>query len=139
MRITALLLASLIFTSCGQKTEYITQQPQPTPVQNESLTRNGAEKALNAFAIDLQTTARITGGIREVPTQNQAVAEVEISEWKDPSNKRHSGAKGKAIFTKYSGEGWYLTEVSVCCSAWIDAPNRMIGTPRKWTTKKDAR
>jgi len=82
-----------------------------TPAPNV-LTTEKAQNAINQFMSNKGGSLRIRGGVREVPSENSAVAELDIDNF-TADNKIYSGDRwnGKAIFSKYSDGRWSLTKI----------------------------
>ena len=61
---------------------------------------------------------RIRGGVREVPSENAAIAELAVEDFQS-NNRIYSDDKwsGKAILSKYSDGKWTLTEIALTNSS----------------------
>jgi len=61
--------------------------------------------------------AKIVGGVREIPAENSAVAELNISNLSYTSSstgQQHTySGKGTAIFSRYTDGSWVLSKIEI--------------------------
>jgi hypothetical protein len=89
------------------------------------LTSERASKAINKWADSAKSfgcqtepcTVKIDGGVREIPQQNAAVAELSFIKFvyqpSDEQNQLIYSGRGTATFSRYTDGRWVLTEIRI--------------------------
>jgi hypothetical protein len=73
---------------------------------------------------------RITSGIREIPAQNMAAADVYVETYRTPNGQRHDDTPGTIAFSKYDDGRWFLTQFSCRLPHyWLNDENKVAA----WT------
>ncbi len=83
------------------------------------LTTEKAQNAVNKFA-SANGSGRITikGGVQEIPSQNAAVAKLNVDDFTDKDGKQYKGKEATATFTHYTDGKWVMTKVEISLGAW---------------------
>jgi hypothetical protein len=89
----------------------------PPPSTSGQITTEKAQQALNQWiAAAGGGQVSIVGGVRELPAENAAIADLTVTNltWQSQTNetRRYSGA-GKATFVHYTDGHWALSKVTV--------------------------
>jgi hypothetical protein len=121
MKKLLLLAANLILIACLIA---CTSQssPRSTDIGNSSdsgqITTEKAQQALNQWVTSAGGgQVSIVGGVRELPTENAATADLTLTglTWQSSQTKqtRHYSGAGKAMFVHYTDGRWVLSKVTV--------------------------
>lgn len=79
-----------------------------------ALTVESAQNALDRFANNNGSgQIRIRGGVKEIPAQNSATAELNVDDFYNKDGRRYSNKRGIAGFSRYTDGRWTLTEVVI--------------------------
>lgn len=113
-----LFVLSVILTGCNSAPSYSSSSGSSSSSSSSSdsskLTTEKAQDAIDRFAKANGTgRIRIKGGVREIPAQNSATAEVDVDEWTDNERRQFKGKPAVAGFSHYSDGRWALTEFVV--------------------------
>lgn len=120
-----LVIISGLMVGCNSNRYRNSHESAPTDssiFDDGILTTQKAENALEKWAIGARASdcsgnckVSIVGGVRELPQQNLAVAELKFSEFiyqpRNENVKRIYSEKGSATFTHYTDGRWVLTNV----------------------------
>ncbi len=98
--------------------------PSTDPKSHGILTTEAAQDALNRFmSANAKGTMTIRGGVREIPAENSATAEIIMDTFRSndgkffpettPYGRSLSWTTGKAVFSKYTDGRWVLSEVVI--------------------------
>ena len=105
-------------------TGYASPQSTPPPSyspDSRTLTADNAQDALNRFAsANGSGQIRIKGGVREIPAQNSAVAELDVDGFSDQRGRNYRGKRAVAGFSRYTDGRWSLTEVVIMLDNYFD-------------------
>lgn len=87
---------------------------QPTTSSNGTLTTTSAQAAIDRF-VSVNGAGRITikGGVREISSENGAVAELNLEQFIDSKGRNLTGKPATATFSHYTDGRWALTKVYV--------------------------
>jgi hypothetical protein len=133
LKLAFLFILCALFTSCNSayqqpatsgSSSSSTTSSQSSSSSNGVLTTEKAEKAVETWANRARTSSctgnclvKLLGGVREIPQQNAAVAELKFTDFiYQPSNEKveriYSGA-GTATFVRYTDRRWVLNEIKI--------------------------
>ncbi len=103
-----------------EKPETVAQStPAPTPTatpfsSNGALTQESAQDTIDRFVTaNGSGQIRIRGGVRELPAENAATAELDLIGFVDSKGRSLSGKPTTAVWSKYTDGRWALTKVHV--------------------------
>lgn len=98
--------------------------------KNESLTTDRAQKAIDKFmAANAKGTMTINGGIREIPSENSAVADVVMENFTSNDGQFYTSTQpsrrtvplgwttGTATFSRYTDGKWVLSQIVIVHSS----------------------
>ena len=113
--LAAILLLLAYISACNSQSA---QQASNASSNDGRITTEKAQRALNqwiSFAGKGQVS--IVGGVRELPTENAATAELTLTDFTFPDSQtkqtRHYSGAGKAIFVHYTDGRWMLNKVTI--------------------------
>lgn len=111
------VLLSYLFAGCGSRGSTPGTQPASSTTQTSmQLTTEKAQDAIDRFVSTNGTGGRlrIRGGVREVPSENAAVAELAVEDFQS-NNRLYRDDKwdGQAVFSKFSDGKWTLTQINL--------------------------
>lgn len=108
----------------AQSTVASTPITTPAPSSDGALTLESAQDAIDRFmSANASGTMRIRGGVREIPSENSAIAEITMDNFRSrdgkfypqttPYGRSLSWTTGKAVFSKYTDGRWVLSQLIV--------------------------
>lgn len=127
LMIVLCLFITIWSTSCTQESSSTSPErtsSQPTSAQkNDSLTTDRAQRAIDRFmAANATGTMKIKGGIREIPSENSAVADIVMENFKSNDGQFYpqtlrgrslSWSTGVAVFSRFTDGKWVLSQVVI--------------------------
>lgn len=131
------LLMSIGLMGCaresGSKSTTRTDTPQSTSSQssakNDNLTTERAQKAIDRFmSANAKGAMTIRSGIREIPSENAAVADLVLKDFTSNDGKYYPGngggwsgggewSTGKVVFSRFTDGKWVLSQVVITHNA----------------------
>lgn len=86
----------------------------PNSSDSGKITSEKAQNALDRFvSANGSGSIRIKGGVREIPTQNAATAELDVSNFTNLNGRQFKDGRGIAGFSRYTDGKWSLSEVVI--------------------------
>lgn len=108
-------------TSPGQTSDF--SSPSSTRNDTHTLTTERAQTAIDRFmAANATGTMKIKGGIREIPSENSAVAEVTMENFRSNDGRFYpqtlrgrslSWSTGAVVFSRYTDGKWVLSQIVI--------------------------
>lgn len=118
MKRSIFLAASLIFTAWLLACSSQPSQQTSAPSDDGRITTEKAQRVLTQWiAAAGSGQVSIVGGVREVPSENAATADLTFSNFtyvhSQTNQTRHYSGAGKAIFIHYTDGRWVLNKVTI--------------------------
>lgn len=111
-----ILLTLALSGGCGRIGTHPAMQRQSSTPEPNLLTTEKAQDAIDRFVSANGTGGRlrIRGGVREVPSENAATADLAVEDFQS-GNKiyRDNVWDGTAVFEKFSDGKWTLTQINL--------------------------
>jgi hypothetical protein len=122
MKLTLAFLIALCVVLIGcrsTESSYSSSSSSPSSSSSSSsdsskITTEKAQNALDRFAsANGSGNIRIKGGVREIPSQNSATAELDVTNFSNNKGRRYNDGRGVAGFSRYTDGKWTLSEVVI--------------------------